>query len=63
MRVGKNDVNRKVFSLKDFRGVDYASSPLEVKPYRATDMANLLLRDGQLQKTKENQVQAHEHCQ
>lgn len=50
MRVGKNDVNRKVFSLKDFRGVDYASSPLEVKPYRATDMANLLLRDGQLQK-------------
>ena len=50
MRVGKNDVNRKVFSLKDFRGVDYASSPLEVKPYRATDMANLLLRDGMLRK-------------
>ena len=50
MRVEKNNIDRKVFSLKDFRGVDYASSPLEVKPYRATDMANLLLRDGQLQK-------------
>ena len=50
MRVGKNNTDRKVFALKDFRGVDYASSPLEVQPYRATDMANLLLRDGQLQK-------------
>lgn len=50
MKVGRNNIDRKVFSLKDFRGVDYASSPLEVKPYRATDMANLLLRDGQLQK-------------
>ena len=50
MRVEKNNIERKVFPLKDFRGVDYASSPLEVKPYRATDMANLLLRDGQLQK-------------
>ena len=50
MRVERNNIDRKVFSLKDFRGVDYASSPLEVKPYRATDMANLLLRDGQLQK-------------
>ena len=50
MKVGRNNIDRKVVSLKDFRGVDYASSPLEVKPYRATDMANLLLRDGQLQK-------------
>lgn len=50
MKVGRNNIDKKVFSLKDFRGVDYASSPLEVKPYRATDMANLLLRDGQLQK-------------
>lgn len=50
MRVGKNNTDRKVFALKDFRGVDYASSPLEVQPYRATDMANLLLRDGMLQK-------------
>lgn len=50
MKVGRNNIDRKVFTLKDFRGVDYASSPLEVKPYRATDMANLLLRDGMLQK-------------
>lgn len=33
-----------------FRGVDYSSSPLEVKPYRATDMANLILKDGVLHK-------------
>ena len=52
MRVGKNQLNRKIFALNDFRGVDYASSPLEVKPYRATDMANLLLRDGMLKKRK-----------
>lgn len=50
IRVEKNNLNRKVFALNDFRGVDYASSPLEVKPYRATDMANLLLRDGMLKK-------------
>lgn len=50
MKVGRNNIERRVFSLKDFRGVDYASSPLEVNPYRATDMANLLLRDGMLQK-------------
>ena len=50
MKVNKNDLNRKVYALKDFRGVDYASSPMEVKPYRATDMANLLLRDGMLHK-------------
>lgn len=52
MKVGRNNLNRKIFALKDFRGVDYASSPLEVKPYRATDMANLLLRDGMLHKRK-----------
>ena len=50
IQVNKNDLNRKVFALNGFRGVDYASSPLEVKPYRATDMANLLLRDGMLRK-------------
>lgn len=50
MNVGKNNIDRKVYTLKDYRGVDYASSPLEVQPYRATDMANLLLRDGMLQK-------------
>lgn len=50
MNVGKNNIDRKVYTLKDYRGVDYASSPLEVQPYRATDMANLLLRDGVLQK-------------
>ena len=52
MKVDKNQLDRKVFALNDFRGVDYASSPLEVKPYRATDMANLLLRDGMLKKRK-----------
>lgn len=52
MKVERNNLNRKVFALKDFRGVDYASSPLEVNPYRATDMANLLLRDGMLKKRK-----------
>lgn len=52
MKVGRNNLNRKIFALKDFRGVDYASSPLEVQPYRATDMANLLLRDGMLRKRK-----------
>lgn len=52
MKVNKNQLNRKVFALNDFRGVDYASSPLEVKPYRATDMANLLLMDGMLHKRK-----------
>ena len=50
MRVEKNVLNRKTYTLKDFRGVDYSSSPLEVKPYRATDMANLLLKDGVLHK-------------
>lgn len=50
MKVGRNNLDRKIFALKDFRGVDYASSPLEVQPYRATDMANLLLRDGMLRK-------------
>ena len=50
MKVGRNNLDRKIFALKDFRGVDYASSPLEVQPYRATDMANLLLRDGMRRK-------------
>lgn len=50
MRVNRANLSRKIFSLKDFRGVDYASSPLEVQPYRATDMANLLLRNGMLRK-------------
>lgn len=50
MKINTNNLSRKVYSLKDFRGVDYASSPMEVKPYRATDMANLLLRDGMLHK-------------
>ena len=50
MKVNRANLNRKIFSLKDFRGVDYASSPMEVKPYRTTDMANLLLKDGMLHK-------------
>lgn len=50
MRVQAASVKRKIVTLSDFRGVDYSSSPLEVKPYRATDMANLLLRDGVLHK-------------
>lgn len=50
MRVQAASVKRKIFTLSDFRGVDYSSSPLEVQPYRATDMANLLLRDGVLHK-------------
>ena len=50
MKVQRGEVNKKVLSLNDFRGVDYASSPLEVKPYRATDMANLILQDGMLKK-------------
>ena len=50
MKVGKNTLNRKIYAFKDFRGVDYVSSPLEVQPYRATDMANLLLRNGMLHK-------------
>lgn len=52
MKVEKNNLNRKIYALKDFRGVDYASSPLEVKPYRATDMANLLLENGMLHRRK-----------
>ena len=50
MRVNAARINRKAYTLSEFRGVDYSSSPLEVKPYRATDMANLLLRDGVLHK-------------
>lgn len=50
IKVEKNNLNRKIFKMNDFRGVDYVSSPLEVQPYRATDMANLLLRNGMLRK-------------
>ncbi len=50
MKVTRSKVGKKVLSIKDFRGVDYASSPLEVKPYRATDMANLIMQDGMLRK-------------
>lgn len=50
MRVTRNNISKKVFRLKDFRGVDYSSSPLEVQPYRSTDMANFILRDGVLHK-------------
>lgn len=37
-------------TLTKFRGVDYASSPVDVKPYRATDAANFILRDDILRK-------------
>ena len=50
MRVKANEIKRKYYSLKDFRGVDYSSSPLEVASYRATDMQNLILKDGVLHK-------------
>ncbi|MBQ3019142.1 MAG: hypothetical protein IJD77_00965 [Clostridia bacterium] len=50
MRVEASQLNRKYYALNDFRGVDYSSSPLEVKPYRATDMQNLILKDGVLHK-------------
>jgi hypothetical protein len=50
MKVTRSEVGKKVLSIKDFRGADYASSPLEVKPYRATDMANLIMQDGMLRK-------------
>lgn len=50
MRVQANEIKRKYYSLKDFRGVDYSSSPLEVASYRATDMQNLILKDGVLHK-------------
>lgn len=52
MRVKTAKTDRKIYTLSEFRGVDYSSSPLEVKPYRAADMANLLLTDGKLHKRK-----------
>lgn len=52
MRIDAAKTDRKIYTLSDFRGVDYSLSPLEVKPYRATDMANLLLKDGVLHKRK-----------
>ena len=50
MRVTRSNISKKIYRLKDFRGVDYSSSPLEVQPYRSTDMANFILRDGVLHK-------------
>lgn len=50
MRVDAVNNNRQFYRFADFRGVDYSSSPLEVQSNRATDMANLILRDGTLHK-------------
>lgn len=50
MRVDAVNTNRQFYRFADFRGVDYSSSPLEVQSNRATDMANLILRDGTLHK-------------
>lgn len=50
MRVQAVSNQRKFYRFNKFRGVDYSSSPLEVKTNRATDMANLILRDGTLHK-------------
>lgn len=50
MRVDAVNNNRQFYRFADFRGVDYSSSPLEVQSNRATDMANLILRDGVLHK-------------
>lgn len=38
--------DKKTLSLSSFRGVDYTTSPLEVSSNRATDMSNLIMRDG-----------------
>ena len=50
MRVQAVNNQRKFYKFNKFRGVDYSSSPLEVKANRATDMANLIIRDGTLHK-------------
>ena len=50
MRVDANRTNHKFFTLSKFKGVDYSSSPMQVKNYRATDMDNFLLKDGVLSK-------------
>lgn len=50
MRVDANRTNHKFFTLSKFKGVDYSSSPMQVKNYRATDMENFLLKDGVLSK-------------
>ena len=50
MRVQAVSNKRKFKKFNKFRGVDYSSSPLEVVTNRATDMANLILREGTLHK-------------
>ncbi len=50
MRVEENKTKHKFFTLSKFKGVDYSSSPMQVKSYRATDMENFLLKDGALSK-------------
>jgi hypothetical protein len=41
---------RKVLSLGDFRGVDFSSSPLNVKPYRAVEAVNFINDYGKTRK-------------
>lgn len=41
---------RSTLTLKDFRGVDYASSPQSAAPFRAVDSRNLILENGALHK-------------
>ena len=47
-----NTERRQAYKIDEFRGVDYASSPLETASYRATDIANFELVDGVLHKRK-----------
>lgn len=41
---------RKVLSLGDFRGVDFSTSPLNVKPYRAAEAVNFINDYGKTRK-------------
>ena len=41
---------RKTIALGDFRGVDFSTSPLNVKPYRASNMVNLINDFGKTRK-------------
>lgn len=41
---------RKTLTLGDFRGVDFSTSPLNVKPYRASNMVNLINDFGKTRK-------------
>ena len=41
---------RRVLSLGDFRGVDFSSSPLCVKPYRAVEAVNFINDYGKTRK-------------